>query len=122
MRSQPHSGHWLKSRDDAQVLTVHIQGTTHLTEHPSFRQLPPGEPVPGHTYRADGWMYLVVPSVTVGQWNAMLVTAGEDEVVLMSYDFTPTTIENGRLLISPTGQARIEMHAAAALRKKGMLN
>src|SRR5690606_15421796 len=48
--------------------------TQTMAQHHSFDGplIPPGEPVPGKTYRADGWMMFDAPKMTAGLWDEFL--------------------------------------------------
>lgn len=50
-----------------------------MAEHPSFQSpfIPPGEPVPGKTYRADGWAYIDPPTrFSPEAWDGLMDLIG----------------------------------------------
>ena len=77
-----------------------------MSEHWSFRDpmnpLPPGEPVPGKTYRADGWMYKDFPRFEPDVWDSLLLAIGTEHFVPLSLANYGTS-KRGQLLISPQG-------------------
>ena len=90
-----------------------------MAEHPSFQSpfIPPGEPVPGKTYRADGWGYVSAPGrFSPKAWDRMMNDIGEGNVVVLAA--TTGTLPDGRpfvrgqLLISPDGIKNIEAKRA----------
>lgn len=81
-------------------------------EHPSFKRhfLPPGEPVKGKTYKADGWAYHSSKWMSRETWNEIFVLAGEGNCIILA--MTAKTAQNetlvrGQLLFSPEGQKNI---------------
>lgn len=76
--------------------------------------LPPGEPIPGKTYRADGWVYRDLPTWLSMDMKARLFnTIGVENTVILAA--SERTIEGvkywrGQLLISPVGMARIKAY------------
>jgi hypothetical protein len=90
-----------------------------MAEHPSFQSpcIPPGEPVPGKTYRADGWAYTDPPSrFSPESWDGLMDLIGEGNVVVLAK--TTGTLSDGgpyvrgQLLISPAGIKNIEAKRA----------
>ncbi len=90
-----------------------------MAEHPSFQRpsIPPGEPVPGKTYRADGWAYVSTPGhFSPEGWDRMISDIGEGNVVVLAA--TTRTLPDrrpiirGQLLISPDGIRNIEAKRA----------
>lgn len=79
-----------------------------MTEHPSFNDpfVPPGEPIKGKTYRADGWAYQDIPRMSPECWARFLYRLGEGNwVVLTLVDYGDS--KRGQLLISPQGMTNI---------------
>lgn len=80
-----------------------------MAEHQSFSNpfLPPGEPVEGKTYRADGWAYLDVPRVVPEGWDLMVERAGADNIVVLAMTQGSTrdgqAYVRGQVLVSPEG-------------------
>lgn len=83
-----------------------------MPEHSSWNNpyLPPGEPVEGQTYRADGWAYQHMMLYWIGQhdWDLMEAVAGADQIhVLNKLDDTHpdfgTHMTKVEYLISPLG-------------------
>ena len=79
-----------------------------MTEHRSFAHLPPGEPIPGKTYRADGWIYWDAPARFAPEaWSTLLEKLGKphvDYVILASSSGTEREGRGwirGQLLIAP---------------------
>lgn len=69
--------------------------------------LPPGEPFPGETLIADGWVYRDMPGVMLLEyWETLLAAMGEGHYrILAETHLTRDGQEwrRGQLLISPTG-------------------
>lgn len=89
-----------------------------MAEHPSFQSpfVRPGEPVPGKTYRADGWQHLDTPRMNEEFWNDLLRIIGTGEFHLLSGGEMRrrTGVERwGTIMISPVGQERIAAFNAA---------
>lgn len=77
-----------------------------MSEHPSFVWLPPGEPVPGQTYRADGWSYHDLPRFSPDMWDEFLGRMdGENYVLLTLADYGDS--KRGQILVSPEGRAQL---------------
>lgn len=93
-----------------------------MAEHWTFRGCPPGEPIPGKTYRADGWAYCDPPGLLAPDlWEEFLALFGgpEDRVMLtQSSGFkNGKPFKRGQFLASPKGWASAE--AALAKAKRG---
>ena len=70
--------------------------------------LPPGEPVKGKTYIADGWVYRDFPRrVTYEVWDQFLAAMGKDNyvILIMSKD---NDWKRGQFLISPEGMKNLQ--------------
>ena len=81
-----------------------------MSEHWSFKSLPPGEPIPGKTYRADGWQYVDLPSrLSFDVRDQLLSIVGEENVVLLASTTGPD-FWRGQLLLSPEGQDRLRTY------------
>lgn len=92
-----------------------------MTEHATFRTacLPPGEPVEGKTYRADGWAYVDMPSwSTLEWWSHAREVFGEGEYVVLA-ESTRGIHWRGQFLVSP---AAIDRFRAFMARRRGTLN
>ena len=82
-----------------------------MTEHHTFSDplFPPGEPISGETYRADGWAYIDPPGrFSHEAWNHFLEIIGEGNFVplAMSQGRHPSDGKQfirGQLLVSPQG-------------------
>jgi hypothetical protein len=79
-----------------------------MSEHQSFACLPPGEPLPGKTYRADGWIYWDAPArFTPHVWATLLAKLGkpQDDYVILAQssgtDHQGVGWIRGQLLIAP---------------------
>jgi len=77
--------------------------------------LPPGEPFPGETLRADGWEYRDLPGlVTPEQWTELLRIIGEENYRILG---TTTGFKDGaafvhgQLFVSPYGLKRMAAYA-----------
>jgi len=78
-----------------------------MAEHPSFSQLPPGEPIQGQTYRADGWAYHDMPQwATLENFEKILDIIGEGNYVVMAMTRKDNWVR-GQFLISPRGYENI---------------
>lgn len=94
-----------------------------MTEHPSFEGLPPGEPVAGKTYRADGWSYMDTPKFTPDMWKLLLGVIGDGEYVVLAMSECRSPNDpsagwvRGQLLVSPQGQKNSEAYANQYLAK-----
>lgn len=67
--------------------------------------LPPGEPVKGKTYRADGWVYRDVPiRLSYKMWYRLLEILGEGNYFLLAKSESKNDDWiRGQFLISPQG-------------------
>lgn len=78
-----------------------------MTEHPSFRKLPPGEPIAGKTYRADGWAYIDPPGLlSPKRWDQLLLIIGAGQYVILTKSEGirgGIPFVRGQLLVSPAG-------------------
>jgi hypothetical protein len=85
-----------------------------MGEHPSFKGLPPGEPIMGTTYRADGWAYVDPPGrLSPKAWDQFLAIIGEGnyQILAMSSGTHPSDglpFIRGQLLVSPAGWQNME--------------
>lgn len=68
--------------------------------------LPPGEPVSGKTYRADGWVYREIYWCEISTWNRILGAIGDGQYVILART-TRGPRTRGQLMISPTGMSNI---------------
>lgn len=64
-----------------------------------MKHFPPGEPVPGETYRADGWRYVDTKWYPAKDWDAIM-TLYKHRVVVLARTQKGDMIR-GQLLISP---------------------
>ncbi len=65
--------------------------------------LPPGEPIKGKTYRADGWVYRDMPAFATDKvWDEFLDILGEDNYRILGMSVTSGN-KHGQFLISPKG-------------------
>lgn len=87
-----------------------------MAEHPSFQtlRLPPGEPIAGKTYRADGWAY-VGPRICFSPdiWDHLLGIIGAENyaVLALAKGNHPAGGEpyvRGQLLVSPAGLVSLQ--------------
>lgn len=82
-----------------------------MAEHHSFSSpfIPPGEPIPGKTYRADGWAYIDPPGrFSPEAWENFLSLIGEGEYVVLAgssgtHPSDGKPFVRGQLLVSPSG-------------------
>lgn len=78
--------------------------------------LPPGEPFPGETLVADGWVYRDMAVVMSPEmWNRLLSIIGDGEcrILAMSEGVRADgPWVRGQLLISPTGMENMTAYAA----------
>lgn len=86
-----------------------------MAEHPSFRNMPPGEPVTGKTFRADGWQYVDLPSrLTFAFKDEFFAIIGEGNYFILVESFSrQDDWWRGQILISPDGQRRMKAHSEA---------
>lgn len=84
-----------------------------MPEHPSFKAMPPGEPVNGKTYRADGWQYVDLPRrLTFAFKDEFFAIIGEGNYVILIESFSrEADWWRGQVLISPEGQQRMKIHS-----------
>ncbi len=78
-------------------------------EHWSFKDslIPPGEPVPGKTYRADGWQYVDLPKrLSLEMRDYFLSRIGNGEYVILAQS-EGDDWWRAQLLISPAGQRNL---------------
>lgn len=79
--------------------------------------LPPGEPVPGQTYRADGWIYRDLPNMLPDLLDQFVAIIGDENIVWLTKaertwpDGQMT--RRGQILISPQGMGCLREHAKA---------
>ncbi len=81
-----------------------------MSQHWSFDNplMPPGEPVPGKTYRADGWQYVDLPTrLSPDMKVEFFAVLGEGNWVILAETHGPD-YWRGQLLISPEGQERMK--------------
>lgn len=72
--------------------------------------LPPGEPVKGKTYRADGWVYRDLPRrLSFEMWDHFLSVIGEGNYVILAMSTGPDW-KRGQFLISPAGMENMRQH------------
>lgn len=76
------------------------------TEDDSWYWLPPGEPVKGKTYRADGWVYRDLPRMEYELFDAIKDVIGEDNIVWLALSDYGGAMR-GQALLSPTGVERL---------------
>lgn len=77
--------------------------------------LPPGEPIEGKTYRADGWVYRDIPTrFSHKMWNRFLEILGEENYVILvkSVSIVDDWIR-GQFLISPQGMKNLTEYSAS---------
>jgi hypothetical protein len=71
--------------------------------------LPPGEPIKGKTYIADGWVYRGTPQMLPEFWGRLLGIIGPDNyVVLTKAEYEGGKWKRGQLLVSPEGMGNIK--------------
>lgn len=75
--------------------------------------LPPGEPITGKTYRADGWFYRDLPQMAPEYFNDLLDLIGADNIAWITRATYPNGYQRGQMLVSPDGMARIRAHNTA---------
>lgn len=75
--------------------------------------MPPGEPIPGKTYRADGWQYVDLPArLSLEMKDHLFEVIGVGNYVVLALTTGPD-FWRGQILISPAGQDRMKAHAFA---------
>ena len=77
--------------------------------------MPPGEPIPGKTYRADGWSYRDAPTwFTPEMWDYFLSIIGEGNYVVLAMSERTagdgTKSKRGQFIISPQGMENMRSH------------
>lgn len=73
--------------------------------------LPPGEPVKGKTYLADGWVYRDLPArLSNEMWDLLISIMGEGNYVILAESRGPDW-RRGQFLISPTGMKNMKEHS-----------
>ncbi len=71
--------------------------------------LPPGEPFPGKTYIADGWVYRDLPRMTPEFFDQLVAIIGESNIRWLSLaDYGST--KRGQMLVSPDGMKALTAH------------
>ena len=74
--------------------------------------LPEGEPFPGETLRADGWVYRDLPRLTYDAFDLFVSIVGEDNIRwLTRADYGNAT--RGQCFISPDGMRNMKLHVEA---------
>lgn len=77
-----------------------------MTDENEWGGLPPGEPIVGKTYRADGWVYRDLPKLSYEMFDKLVAMIGEENIVwLTQADYG--TSKRGQLLVSPAGMENI---------------
>lgn len=81
-----------------------------MTDHPTFKNKPPGEPLLGGTHRADGWAYWDSARwYPQDVWNSLLDDLGNDHCVIL---FEVTSLSKnsarGKLILSPDGWEKLK--------------
>lgn len=89
-----------------------------MSEHRSFTDnpfLPPGEPIVGQTYRADGWQYANLPTMTLTMRDELLdiIGVGNYIVLIQTIKTIGAGSWRGTILISPEGQINLKERAKA---------
>ena len=84
-----------------------------MSEHPSFEGAPPGEPIKGQTFRADGWVLYELRRPMAGlDFLSMASRIGEENIVFLSCTRRgggdDTVIVSARLLIHPDAIQYVE--------------
>lgn len=83
-----------------------------MAEDPSWKELPPGEPIPGKTYRADGWAYRDLPGwITINNWEKFTAILGAENYVVLAMSLKGDRV-HAQLLISPEGMANARAYIA----------
>ena len=90
-----------------------------MVEHPSFKGMPPGEPVVGKTYRADGWQYYDLPEwLSLEMRDYFLSLFKDDKNYVILAETTKGDYWRGQMLISPEGQENMRLQALADKQRK----
>ena len=80
-----------------------------MSEDAGWFGCPPGEPVQGKTYRADGYVYQDLPRMTPEYFDELVSIIGADNIVWLSQaDYGST--KRGQMLISPAGIAALSSY------------
>ncbi len=83
-----------------------------VVEDAGWDWCPPGEPITGKTYRADGWVYRDLPRMAPEQLDQLVAIIGDDNIVWLSKaDYGSS--KRGQLLISPAGMQSLSAHNGA---------
>lgn len=72
--------------------------------------LPPGEPIEGKTYRADGWVYRDVDWMTSEFFDTLNQIIGEENIVWLAVS-TCDGDKRGQCLVSPDGMKNLTAYA-----------
>lgn len=78
--------------------------------------IPMGEPFPGETLIADGWIYKDLPKMLPALWDELMGVIGEGNYRLLTmaeYRRGDQTLVRGQILISPSGIANIRAQTTA---------
>ena len=89
--------------------------TSKLQQMLDAMPLPAGEPFPGETLMADGWIYRDIPGLlTFEMWDLLLSYIGEGHyrILAMSIVHRDGDWKRGQLLISPTGMENMKANVA----------
>lgn len=73
--------------------------------------LPDGEPFPGETIRADGWVYRDLPRMTRERMNDLLAIVGESNIKWLSFADYGDAVR-GQCFISPSGVEAMKAYLA----------
>ena len=76
----------------------------------SFKWMPPGEPIMGKTYRADGYTYKDLPRVSIEIFQEFVELVGGENLVWLSYaKYIQGDAQKvrGQVLVSPEGMKKI---------------
>lgn len=84
------------------------------SEHWSFRDSPPGEPIPGKTYRADGWQYVDLPTRLSHEMKGHFFDVIGDGNSVILAETVHRDWWRGQILISPEGQENMRRHTEGA--------
>ena len=80
-----------------------------MSDNGEWFGLPPGEPIPGKTYRADGWVYRDLPRMAPEYFEKLVALIGEDNIVWLSRaDYGDT--QRGQMLVSPAGMENLRAY------------
>lgn len=84
-----------------------------LQEFMDAMSLPDGEPFPGETIRADGWVYRDLPKMTPDALAMLIGIVGEAEIRWLSKARYASGAVRGQIFISPQGMKNLCAHTAA---------